>query len=87
MRRALIALAALLAGCGPSVERAYTQCAEIAYKQALAGSRSLMQKEASAIFEKAARVQAAERCQFIRDECKRDPQSVDCRSLIEQYGK
>ena len=84
---ALIACVALLGGCGPSVERAYSKCAEIAYKQAVSGSKGLLPKEMATMLEKSARAQAENRCSFIREECNRDPQSENCRRLIEQYGK
>lgn len=83
----MIALAALLAGCGPSVERAYTRCADAVHRQALEGNRGLARGEAASLFEKAARLHAAQQCQFIRDTCNRDPQSADCRTLIEQYAR
>jgi hypothetical protein len=80
-------LAALLAGCGPSVESAYRNCAETAYKQAIGGNRAMMSKETASLFEKAARVQADRQCGFIRDLCNRDPQSEECKRLVQQYGK
>lgn len=79
--------AALLAGCGPSVERAFANCADAAYKQTLAGNKSLLSKEMAKMFEKTARAQAEQRCSLIRDECRRDPQSDDCKHLVQQYGK
>ncbi len=98
MRRALsrsivrdTALAAfaslLLTACGPSVESAFSNCAETAYRQAIAGTKAQLPKELTAMFEKAARVQAEQKCDIIRDECRKDPQAEECRRLIRQYGK
>ena len=41
----------------------------------------------AAMLEKSARAQAENRCSFIREACNRDPQSENCRRLIEQWGK
>ena len=79
--------AALLAGCGPSVERAFSNCSEAAYKQALSSNRGLLPKELAGEFEKSARAQAAQQCEIIRNECRRDPQADDCQRLVQQYGK
>ncbi len=79
--------AALLAGCGPSVERAFANCTETAYKQTLAGGKGLMQKDLAKVFEKTARAQAEQQCSLIRDECRQDPQSASCQRLVQQYGK
>ncbi len=89
MRTAAVAALAplLLTACGPSVERAYSNCAEAVYKQATAGNKTALPKELAAMFEKAARAQADTQCSFIRDECRKDPQAEECRRLIQQYGK
>lgn len=78
---------ALLAGCGPSVERAFSNCAETAYKQAISGNKTLLPKDMAKIFEKSARALAEKQCSLIRDECGRDPQSEECKALVQQYGK
>jgi len=65
----------------------FSKCAETAYKQARSGSKDLLPKEMAAMLEKSARAQAENRCSFIREACNRDPQSENCRRLIEQYGK
>ncbi len=65
----------------------FSKCAEAAYKQARSGSKDLLPKEMAAMREKSARAQAENRCSFIREECNRDPQSENCRRLIEQWGK
>jgi hypothetical protein len=92
VRRLRIAVAAagitgLLAGCGPSVDRAFSKCSETAYKQALSGSKGQLPKEMAALFEKAARAQAEQQCAVIREECRKDPQSDLCQRLVQQYGK
>jgi hypothetical protein len=87
VRNAGIAAAALLAGCGPSVERAFSNCSEVAYKQALSGNKGLLPKELAAVFEKSARAMAEKQCSIIRDECRNNPQSEECQSLVQQYGK
>ena len=84
---AALSCATWLAGCGPSVDSAYRNCAETAYKQATAGNRTMMSKETAGLFEKSARAQADKQCRFIRDECNRDPQSDECKRLVQQYGK
>jgi hypothetical protein len=78
---------ALLAGCGPSVDKAFANCAETAYKLALSGNRTLLNKDAAKLFEKSARATAEQQCSIIRDECRRDAQSEDCKQLIRQYSK
>ena len=85
-RLAISAALLLLAGCGPSVDRAFANCADAAYKLALSGNKSLLPKDAAQIFEKAARATAEQQCSFIRDECRRDGQSDECKHLIQQYG-
>lgn len=77
---------AMLAGCGPSVERAYAKCAEVAYKQAIANNKAALPKDLAGIYEKAARATAEKQCGFIREECNRDPQSATCQRLVQQYG-
>lgn len=86
---ALITLAAitLLAGCGPSVDKAYANCTETAYKLARSGNKTLLSGDAAKIFEQSARATAEQQCSIIRDECRRDAQSDDCKHLIQQYGK
>lgn len=82
-----LAAVALLAGCGPSVDKAFANCTETAYKLALSGNKSLLAGDAAKIFEKSARATAEQQCSIIRDECRRDAQSEDCKHLIQQYGK
>ena len=77
---------ALLSGCGPSVERAFSNCTETAYKLAIAGSKGLLPKDVAPIFEKAARATAEKRCSVIRDECRNNAQSDMCQRLVQQYG-
>jgi hypothetical protein len=79
--------AGLLAACGPSVERAFSNCSEAVYKQSMASNKGRLPPELARNFEKAARATAEEKCDFIRDECRRDPQSVMCQRLVQQYGK
>ena len=66
----------MLAGCGPSVDRAYANCADVAYRQAVANNKAALPKDLAAIYEKAARATAEKQCGFIREECQRDPQSA-----------
>jgi len=83
----LIALATLmLAACGPSVESAFSKCADTAYQQAMRGNKSALPPDLAKLYEKSARERADKQCSLIRDECKRDPQSADCQRLIQQYG-
>lgn len=89
MRNALAACSAalLLTACGPSVERAFANCSESAYKQTIAGIKGMLQKDLARVFEKTARAQAEQQCSIIRDECRQNPQSESCQRLIQQYGK
>jgi hypothetical protein len=83
----VLALAVImLAACGPSVERAFSNCSEAAYKQSMAGNQGRLPPELAKNYEKAARATAEKQCNFIRDEC-RNPQSDMCQRLINQYGK
>ncbi len=82
-----MAAAALLAGCGPSVERAFANCSEAAYKQNLSGSKRVLTPELAKTFEKTARGLAEQQCSIIRDECRQDVKSEMCQRLIQQYGK
>jgi len=79
--------ACLLAACGPSVERAYSNCVEAAYQKALVNSKNLVSKDGGKLFESAARVTAEKQCSFIRQECVEKPQGDMCQRLINQYGK
>ena len=79
-------LGVLLAGCGPSVESAYKNCVETAYRQATASTKGLISKDTANIYEKSARAVAERQCSFIREEC-RDPQAAMCQRLVKQYGK
>jgi len=84
----LIALSTLmLVACGPSVESAFSKCADIAYQQALRGSKTALPPDLAKLYEKSARERAEKQCSLIRDECKSDPQSTDCQRLIQQYDR
>lgn len=84
----LLALAVLMLGaCGPSVESAFSKCADTAYQQALRGSKSALPPDLAKLYEKSARERAERQCSLIRDECRRDAQSADCQRLIQQYGR
>ena len=88
--RELIAAAigtTLLAGCGPSVERAFSNCVDTAYKQTITGGKGVLPKDLAKVYEKTARAQAERQCSLIRDECRKNPQSDECKSLVQQYGK
>ena len=84
---AAVIAAGVLAACGPSVERAFSNCSEAVYKQSMTSNKGRLPPEIAKHFEKGARATAEDQCNFIRDECRRDPQSVMCQRLIQQYGK
>ena len=79
--------AALIAGCGNSVERAFSNCVASAHKQTVAGSKGGLPPELAKTFEKAARAMAEDTCSIIRNECQQDPQSDMCQRLVQQYNK
>jgi hypothetical protein len=85
-RTAIVIALVLLAACGPSVERAFSNCSEAVYKQSMAGNKGRLPAELAKTYEKGARATAEKQCNFIRDEC-RNPQSDMCQRLINQYGK
>jgi hypothetical protein len=85
-RTAIVLALVLLAACGPSVERAFSNCSEAVYKQSMTGNKGRLPPELAKTYEKAARATAENQCNFIRDEC-RNPQADMCQRLIQQYGK
>src|SRR3954471_4536505 len=84
---AALVLALPLAGCGPSIERAFSNCVESAEKQSLAANKGKLSPDFAKIIQKTSRAMAEQSCSVIRDECKQDHQSDTCRRLIEQYGR
>lgn len=77
----------LLGACGPTVNSAFSNCVKAAEKQALNSNKGRLPPELAKLYEKSARTIAEQQCDIIRSECRQDPASEMCRSLVEQYGK